>query len=99
VDESHGGAIPGKRAIRARPQRCLWTELLDSSTDEAIKEDGREIKSGIVARPMKTSIESNALAQRFIAKNGPPRQQSIGEMAQAGLIGGETGRPDWTIRT
>ena len=72
----------------------LWTELLDSSSDEAIKETAR-INLELL-RADEDVDQINALAQRFTAKMGRP-PTSIGEMAQAGLVGGEpvdpTGHP------
>ncbi len=97
------GAAPWMKVMAARflekgdsreTATMLWTELLDSSTDEAIKETAR-INLELL-RADEDVDRINALAQRFIANTGRP-PTSIGEMAQAGLIGGEpvdpTGHP------
>jgi hypothetical protein len=97
------GAAPWMKVMAARflekgdsreTAKMLWTELLDSSTDEAIKETAR-INLELL-RADEDVDQINALAQRFIAKTGRP-PTSIGEMAQVGLIGGEpvdpTGHP------
>ena len=97
------GAAPWMKVMAARflekgdsreTATMLWTELLDSSTDDAIKETAR-INLELL-RADEDVDQINALAQRFIAKAGRP-PTSVGEMAQAGLIGGEpvdpTGHP------
>jgi tetratricopeptide (TPR) repeat protein len=64
----------------------LWSELYDSSTDEAIKQNAR-----INLELLRTDEDIdhiNEIAEQFAAKAGhPPR--SVREMAQAGLMAGE----------
>src|SRR5712675_2350771 len=97
------GAAPWMKIMAARflekgesreTATMLWAELLDSSTDDAIKETAR-INLELL-RADEDVDQINALAQRFIAKTSRP-PTSIGEMAQAGLMGGEpvdpTGHP------
>jgi len=64
----------------------LWSELYDSSTDEAIKQNAR-----INLELLRTDEDIdhiNEIAEQFTAKAGhPPR--SVREMVQAGLMAGE----------
>jgi predicted transcriptional regulator len=64
----------------------LWTELYESSTDEAIKQNAR-----INLELLRTDEDIdhiNEIAEQFAERAGhPPR--SVREMAQAGLIAGE----------
>jgi len=64
----------------------LWTELYESSTDEAIKQNAR-----INLELLRTDEDIdhiNEIAEQFAERTGhPPR--SVREMAQAGLITGE----------
>jgi tetratricopeptide (TPR) repeat protein len=64
----------------------LWTELYESSTDEAIKQNAR-----INLELLRTDADIdhiNEIAEQFAERAGhPPR--SVREMAQAGLIAGE----------
>jgi hypothetical protein len=89
------GAAPWMKVMAARflekgdsreTATMLWTELFNSSTDPAIKETARVNVE--LLRADEDVEQINALAQKFIAKMGRP-PVSIGEMAQAGLLGGE----------
>jgi len=68
----------------------LWSELYDSSTDEAIKQNAR-----INLELLRTDEDIdhiNEIAEQFTAKAGhPPR--SVREMVQAGLMAGEPWDP------
>ncbi len=69
----------------------LWSEIHQSSTDEAIKENAR-INLQLL-RCDEDIDHINELAARFAAKFGQA-PKSVREMVQAGLIGGEPVDPD-----
>jgi hypothetical protein len=69
----------------------LWTEVYQSSTDEAIKENAR---INLQLLRCDEDIEHiNELAAQFAVKAGRV-PKSVREMVQAGLIGGEPVDPD-----
>jgi tetratricopeptide (TPR) repeat protein len=68
----------------------LWTELYNSSSDAAIKENARVNLQ--LLRADEDIEHLNALAKEFAAKVGRP-PKSVGEMVQSGLIPGVPGDP------
>jgi len=64
----------------------LWAELLESSTDEAIRENAR-INLELL-RADEDIEHLNDIAEQFAAKSGHP-PKSVREIMQMGLIGGE----------
>jgi len=93
------GAAPWMKIMAARflekgesreTAAMLWTELFESSTDPAIKENAR---INLELLHADEDIEHiNEIAQQFAGKIGHP-PKSVREMIQAGLIGGEPADP------
>jgi len=68
----------------------LWSEVLESSNDDSIKENAR---INLQLLRCDEDIEHlNGIAQRFAARDGRPAR-NVHELVQAGLIGGEPTDP------
>jgi hypothetical protein len=93
------GAAPWMKIMAARflekgesrdTAAILWTELFNSSSDAAIKENARVNLQ--LLRADEDIEHLNALAQEFAAKAGRS-PKSMGEIVQSGLIPGVPGDP------
>lgn len=94
------GAAPWMKVMAARfmekgdsPETAimLWTELFESSTDPAIKENAR-INLELL-RAGEDIERINEIARQYTAKTGHP-PSSFRDLALAGLISGEPADPD-----